>query len=196
MWLSRNISQVLLKKIPYHVLIPCWHYGGTDHKFWSQAIWEANSSSHEQMNPDLAKACVLAKTYAKEHIGVDMDMLCTEGAHGEQPKLEVGDLGFVAAYIDGADAALSTKSGSQVFNFEVWRHRGEFRFDKEFGEIDEFVVVVTSDTITKTPDTQSIFIGLQTKDGVSRRVGLGWMYYSKDADSAHPPWKYKFFRIR
>jgi hypothetical protein len=81
------------------------------------------------------------------------------------------------------------------FRIGEGRHAGEVRFDAGAGEVDEFVVVVTSDIITQNPVTQSIFLGLQTVDGTSRRVGLGWVYYSKDEADPRPSWKYKFFRL-
>ena len=79
---------------------------------------------------------------------------------------------------------------------EIGPHRGEFRFDQGWGEVDEYVAVMTSDTITKPPDTQSILLGLATQGGVPRRVGIGWIYYTKDSDAPLPSWKYKFFRVK
>ena len=197
MWLSRNITQAPLKKIPIHVLIPCWHYGGTDKRFYSQDIWEAACEKRtDDVKSDAMDACALSKSYAKGQIGVDMDTLLDKAARGTPPELEVGELGFVGAFLDIGDVSLSARSeDGRVSNVEIGPHRGEFRFDEYSGEVEQYVAVVTSDTITKPPDTQSILLGLATRDGISRRVGIGWVYYSKEAGDPLPPWKYRFFRI-
>lgn len=196
MWLSRNITQAPLKKIPIHVLIPCWHYGETDKRFFSQDLWEMSCQPREGLTPDKAESCAKFMSYVEENTGIDVETLLNQGVHGEHPELNLGELGFLAAYLDADDVSLMKKK-DQISNMSIWQHKGEFRFDAEGGEeIDEYVAVVTSDTITKPPDTQSIFLGLCTdKDGVSRRVGVGWIYYSKDPGAEMPPWKYKYFKV-
>ena len=194
MWLSRNITQAPLKKIPIHVLIPAWHYGGTKKDFYTQQIWEAVCNTPSSMSAALAKASALCQNYARDQIGVDMGKLLQ---HGETyPELDIGDLAFAAAYLDAGDVEVTGRDGGgQVSDMRIGPHKGEFRFDGESGEVSEFVVVVTSDTITQPPDTQSIFLGLETKDGRSRRIGLGWVYYSKTEGHTYPAWRYRVFRI-
>lgn len=196
MWLSRNITQISLKNIAIHVLILRWHYGGTEKKFFSQGMWKAAYVKPVDMNDDVEKLCQLSKSYAKKHVGVDMNTLVCGETSMKPPKLEVGELGFMGAFLDAGDVSLVPKPGSiRVSNMEIGLHHGEFRFDGESGEVDQYVVVVTSDTITKIPDTQFILLGLSTQDGISKRVGLGWAYCSKDPKAELPPWKYQFFRI-
>lgn len=85
----------------------------------------------------------------------------------------------------------------QVHPLEVGAHRGQFRYDSdEVEDIDELVPIVAGDTITKEPDVYSILLGFVTRDGVSRRVGIAYLYYSKDADVAKPPWEYRIFHVR
>lgn len=195
MWLSRNITQAPLKKVPIHALIPCWHYGETDKKFFSQDLWEMSCQPREHLDADAAESCTQFMSYIEEKVGIDVDTLLNQGVHGEHPSLHLGELGFLGAYLDAEDVALTQKKGN-IWNMGVWDHKGEFRFDAEGSEVDKYVAVVTSDTITKPPDTQSIFLGLQTDDdGNSRRVGVGWMYYSKTEGAELPTWKYKFFTV-
>lgn len=149
----------------------------------------------EGLSADAAESCAKFMSYVEEKIGIDVDTLLNQGVHGDPPGLHLGELGFMGAYLDSGDVSLTQKNG-KVSTMEVWNHKGEFRFDAEGGEVDEYVAVVTSDTITKPPDTQSMFLGLQTgEDGISRRVGVGWMYYSKKRGAELPPWKYKFFKV-
>lgn len=193
MWLSRNITQAPLKKVPIHALIPCWHYGETDKKFFSQDLWEISCQPREGLDKDVAASCAKFLAYCEENIGVDTDTLLKQGVHGESPSLLLGELGFLGAYVDKGDVSLEQKKG-KVFSMDVGNHKGEFRFDAEGGEVDEYVVVVANDTITKPPDVVSIFLGLETgEDGVSHRVGVGWVYYSKGSEM--PPWKYRSFRV-
>lgn len=196
-----------MKKIPVHVLILCWYYGGTTRKFWSQEMWEVICEKEKiltdggpQMKTDEATdALEQLKSYTSSNVGISVDELLAKVTNDEVHNLAVGELGFIGAYLDAGDASLSVKDGPRVHEFRIsdGLHKGEFRFDEEAGEVDEFVAVVTSDTIKPDPETktQSIFLGLQTVDGVSRRVGLGWITYSTNKADPRPPWKYKFFRL-
>jgi hypothetical protein len=203
MWLSRNISQIPMKKVPVHVLILCWYYGGTTKRFWSQDMWqvicekkEIKEGKRKMDANDAAGYFREMKTYTGQKVGISVDELLTKTTNDKVHDLATGELGFIGAYLDAGDVSLTEKSGTRVYDMEIGSsHRGEFRFDDEAGEADEYVAIVTSDTITKDPTTQSIFLGLQTVDGVSKRVGLGWVYYSKDESDSRPPWKYKFFKL-
>lgn len=193
-----------MKKIPIHVLILCWYYGGTTQRFWSQDMWqvicekkEIKQGRRQMKTSEAVDAFNDMKTYTGGKIGINVDELLAKVTNDVVHNLATGELGFIGAYLDAGDVSLVEKHGPRVHNFAIGsgNHKGEFRFDDEAGEVDEFVAVVTSDTITRDPVTQSIFLGLQTVDGVSRRVGLGWVYYSKEDAVPRPPWKYKFFRL-
>lgn len=190
-WLSRNISQAPIKKIPMHSLIPCWFHSSTSQRFWSQDIWQAAG----QMDGMASDYLTTLSTYVTTHIGIDTDHLLSK-ATTNTPTLSAGELGFTAAYIDANDVSMSVKKGSHIIHtFEIGPHKGEFRLDDEAGEVDEFLAVVASDTITKTPDRMTIFLGVKTEEGISRRVGLGWVYYSK-TEIHKPSWKYRFFQVK
>jgi hypothetical protein len=102
-------------------------------------------------------------------------------------------------------------------------HAGEFRFDDGFdggwseelskkreeeGELEEeevglheldLVAVTVTDTITKPSDAVALLLGLQSKggeDGVSERVGVGFLYCSRAEGVPRPPWEYKFFSVK
>lgn len=204
MWISRNISQVPLKKIPVHVLILCWYYGGTTRRFWSQDMWqvicekkEIKQGRRQMKTHEATDAMHELKSYTSRNIGVSVDELLAKVTNDDVHNLAVGELGFIGAYLDAGDASLVEKDGARVHEFRIGNglHKGEFRFDEEAGEVDEFVAIVTSDTVPREPVTQSIFLGLQTVNGVSKRVGLGWVYYSQEAADPRPHWKYRFFRL-
>lgn len=193
MWLSRVISQIPMKKVPIHVLVPVWYYGGTSKRFYSQAIWRA-SYEPSVMDGDTAEACSIAKGYARDKMGLEMDQLLSDVNDSEASCLKVGQLGFWGAYLDASDVSLVSKGG-YVSRLSVGDHSGEFRFDNDQSAVDEYVAIVTSDTSVRPLRTQSILLGLASQDGVSRRAGLGWIIYSKAENVEFPSWRNKFFRL-
>ncbi|KAF4119990.1 Heterokaryon incompatibility protein (HET) [Geosmithia morbida] len=199
MWISRNISLAPAKKIPMHVLIPFWHYGGTDKRFYSQGIWKAACEVTDQADGGDGKVegeCCRSMRYAREKIGLDMDRLLDHARDdtARTVKLVQGQLAFWGACVYARQATLQLKSG-RVRQLRIGLHAGEFRFDGGDAEVDEYVAVVTSDTITKPPDTVCILLGLRTRNGPSKRVGLGWIYLSREAGVVPPPWTYKLFKV-
>ena len=136
------------------------------------------------------------KTYLNEYVGINADMLLSRSLLMASVSLAYGELGFFGAYLPAGEVRLSSAKGERLGTLEISVNRGEFRFDGEFNEVDEFVAIVAADTITMSPKTQSTLLGLVTRDGISRRVGIGFVYYSKDPSSLKPRWQYKFFRLR
>ena len=114
--------------------------------------------------------------------------------------LGIGELGFFAAYLPSKEVQLAEK-GQKVERVVTMGlsggHHGEFRFDdNESRDVDEFILVVASDTVAKQPKTQSIFLGVSTTpDGLSRRIGIGFVYYSASVDAVKPTWQYKQFKL-
>jgi hypothetical protein len=196
LWLSRNISQAPIKRVPIHVPITCWHYGGSSRRYWSSDIWKAASEAPSDVVKHATDKLSREKAYLNERIGIHVDKLISLSLLEAPATLVCGELGFLGAYLPAAEICLSVAKGERLGSMEISVHRGEFRFDGEIREVDEFVVIVAADTITKPPDTQSILLGLVTRDGISSRVGIGFIYYSKDSGSLKPQWQYKFFRVR
>lgn len=181
------------------MLILNWHYGGDKKTIKWQDVSKCTPQRGRPTKPvDLPDPTTLLQEYVQKDVGIDVDALATMGNEDAIESLGLGDVGFRAAYINASQVSLSAKGKSKrIHAFEFGDHRGEFRFDVEGStEVDEFVAVLTADTITKPPDTESIFLGLVTVDGVSRRVGIGWVYYSRAESASRPPWEYKFFKLR
>ncbi|CAG9937298.1 unnamed protein product [Clonostachys rosea f. rosea IK726] len=199
LWLSRNISYAPHHNVPMHMLILNWHYGGDKKTIKWQDVSKCTPQRGRPTKPvDLPDPTTLLQEYVQKDVGIDVDALATMGNEDAIESLGLGDVGFRAAYINASQVSLSAKGKSKrIHAFEFGDHHGEFRFDVEGStEVDEFVAVLTADTITKPPDTESIFLGLVTVDGVSRRVGIGWVYYSRAESASRPPWEYKFFKLR
>jgi hypothetical protein len=174
-----------------YVPITCWYYGGSSRKFWSCSTWKA--ACEAQNVPDELSH---TRSYLSDRIGINVDLLLSQSLSEVQPSLSRGELGFFGPYLPFKEFSLSVVKGKRVRSLEVSAHRGEFRFDGEVEEVDELVAVIAANTITKPPDTQTIFLGLATRDGISIRVGVGFIYYSKDPNSHKPQWEYKFFKVR
>lgn len=139
-----------------------------------------------------------AKEYLKTVLGIDANALLSISRVVAPPvtKLSCGTLGFVGAcLLPNEFCFVDTTKDHKVRRLELGKHEGEFRFDEEVGVVDELVPVVAGDTITRS-GTYSIVLGLATKYGVSRRVGIGFVYFSKDPEVARPAWRYKFFCLR
>ncbi|RYP69876.1 hypothetical protein DL771_005819 [Monosporascus sp. 5C6A] len=196
LWLSRNISQAPIKRVPIYVPIPFWHYGASSRRYWSRDIWkdayEARNNTARHESDELS----CTKRYLSDNIGINFDLLLDRSLSEVPPGLSCGELGFFGPYLPSREFRLSVATGRRVGSLEVSVHRGEFRFDGEVEEVDELIAVVAANTITRPPDTQSILLGVGTRDGISSRVGIGFIYYSKDPSSLKPQWQYKFFKVR
>ncbi|KAI1398264.1 HET-domain-containing protein [Hypoxylon fuscum] len=195
MWLSRNISQAPVKRVPIYVPITYWSYGGSKQKFWTRDIWKHACETMNMATGYASDDFNRTKSYLTDCIGIDVNMLLDQ-SRSKLPSLRYGELGFFGPYLTARQFRISAPRSGQVGSLEVSTHQGEFRFDGEVQAVDELVAAVTSNTITKPPNTQTIFVGLTTRDGVSRRVGLGYIYYSKDSGAAKPQWQYKLLTIR
>lgn len=139
-----------------------------------------------------------AKEYLKIHLGIEANALLSISRLVAPPvtKLSCGALGFVGACLLSTEFCFgATMKDPKVRRLEVGDHHGEFRFDDGVEVVDEIVPVVAGDTITQS-GTYSIVLGLATEYGVSRRVGIGFVYFSRDSGVARPAWKYKFFCLR
>ncbi|KAH8806112.1 heterokaryon incompatibility protein-domain-containing protein [Xylogone sp. PMI_703] len=195
LWLSRNISQAPIKRVPIYVPITCWYYGDSSRKFWSRDTWKAASEAQNDTTGHVSDDLSRTKRYLGDRIGINVGLL-DQSLEKVPPNLSCGELGFFGPYLPSSEFRISAATGEHVGSLEVSVHRGEFRFDDEVEKVDELVAVVAADTITKPPDTQSILLGLVTQDGISRRVGIGFIYYSKDPSAPKPGWQYRFFKVR
>ncbi|KAK6544732.1 hypothetical protein TWF694_001417 [Orbilia ellipsospora] len=198
LWLSRNISLAPLrqKQPQIHSAIPRWYYSdGSGHGYDSCDAWrpaaDAGSNSSEFLK---------TKTFLEERLGFDALTLVSQSLPLLPDKsLRDGDLGFPAAYIPASDKVVHLEKVpvKQACPLKIDGHDGEFRYDsidnKE--DVEEFILVVAAETIHETPRTVSILLGLVTKDGISRRVGLGYLYYRKNPESEGLPWQYRYFQV-
>ncbi|KAK3381191.1 heterokaryon incompatibility protein-domain-containing protein [Podospora didyma] len=199
LWLSRNISQAALKGVPPYVPITCWYFGGSTQRIWSSPGWEAVCGEYSSAGIDKAMAMKEFSHIKGElgRIGMDAGLLLENLQTQAPPRLlTFGELGFFAPYLPAAEFRLSPATGQQVFFLEISEHRGQFRFDGEVKHLDKLVVFVTTNTITKPPDIQSVLMGLSTLDGISTRVGIGYIYYSKEPNAGKLKWQYTFFTLR
>ncbi|KAM4060510.1 heterokaryon incompatibility protein [Hirsutella rhossiliensis] len=193
-WLSRNISQAPIKGVPLHVPITRWHFGVSTGPVWSREVWAACDE-----RPPIARGISTEELFRTKgelgRVGIDVDLLVENATAEPGRPLACGELGFFGPCVGLEEFSLSSTEGQQVCSLEVSDHRGRFRFDGDVRQVDELVAFVVTNTITKPPDTQSIFLGLHTSDGVSARVGIGYVYYSKDQTVRAPKWRYRFFIV-
>ena len=68
--------------------------------------------------------------------------------------------------------------------------------DSEAKEVNEFVAIVAADKISNPFNPRVFFLGLVTREGISTRVGIGFINFPKPPISPALQWQYKFFRIR
>ncbi|OTB19332.1 hypothetical protein K445DRAFT_314217 [Daldinia sp. EC12] len=195
LWLSRNISQAPIKRIPIYTPIICWYYGGSQKQFWARDIWKTICEIQGHTTKKAPEEFRRTK-YFFDRIGISTETLLDRSRSKQPPNLNYGELGFVGSYLDAGQFEIKAAKDERIKTLKVSCHEGQFRFDGEIETVDELVVIVAANTITKLPDTQSILLGLTTQGGVSRRVGLGYIYYSRAEDFVKPEWKYKFFKIR
>ncbi|KAI1798564.1 HET-domain-containing protein [Daldinia bambusicola] len=194
-WLSRNISQAPIKRVPIYTPIICWYYGGSKKQFWTRDVWKTTCEIQDYRTKKTTEEFRRTK-YFLNGTGISTEVLLDWSRNKQPPDLNCGELGFVGSYLDAGQFEIKAGKEEHVKVLKVSCHEGQFRFDSDVKTIGELVVVVTANTITKPPDTHSILLGLITRDGVSKRVGIGYIYYSRDEDAARPEWKYRFFRIR
>ena len=188
-WLSRNISYALRKRLPIHVATRYWHFSDST-RHTTHDVWEAQEDDGKD-----SKELSAAKKYLQDKIGLDIEKIHGDEAEEAEEDLLTGELGFFGAYVPASATTVESKKG-RMAEIKIGGHKGEFRFDGEARGIDAFVHVVSAETIRKPADTQSTILGLATEEGVSRRVGVGFIYHSKEPSSKHPPWEYKRFRLQ
>ncbi|KAI2780455.1 HET-domain-containing protein [Daldinia loculata] len=199
LWLPRKISQAPVKRVRLHVPIVRWYYGGSKLKHWTTGVWKTAcegrdcDTTSEHGEREVART----KDYLQSRIGIDIKALL-DGSSGKSIKvfhrLSCGELGFFAPYVAARQFHVTIAPGSLVGNLDVSGHSGEFRFDDGDELIDELVPIVVAD-VTRSTDAQSIFLGLTTHRGVSRRVGIGYVYYTGE-NLPKPQWRYKFFKLK
>ncbi|RSL52035.1 hypothetical protein CEP53_008232 [Fusarium sp. AF-6] len=192
-WLSRNISFALRERLPIHVPILCWHVGG--HNEWSPEIWKAAYAGKRTSDSKLESELSLTKSYLTERIGVDISKLQGQSVRKAPSDLRCGELRFFGPYLSKEKVNLRTSKGRRVATISTSGHKGEFRFDDDARHVDELILMVSADTIQKRPKTQSTLLGVSTQGGISRRVGIGYIYHSEDRSSVKPKWEYKYFRL-
>lgn len=198
-WLPRKISQAPVKRVPLHVSIICWYYGGLERRFFIGGAWK---SVYEDLDDDSTKQTFLelarSRHYLERRVGIDVKSLLEGSSRSEvelRESLQCGELGFFAPYVAARKFEVMVAPGHLYGNLDLSGHKGEFRFDGGDEPIDELVPVVSADTLTKNKDTQSILLGLTTRGGISKRVGVGYIYYS-NVNIPKPKWEYRFFRVR
>ncbi|RYP77472.1 hypothetical protein DL770_007073 [Monosporascus sp. CRB-9-2] len=157
-WLSRNISQALIKKVPIYVTIASWYYGGFNRRCWSHNAWKAAGEAQNDVSGDVADDLSVTRAYLSE-LGINADELLRQSLLEAPESLIDGELGFFGAYLPAREVRLSTREGVRVGTLEISCHHGEFMFDGEMEEVDEFVLVVAGNTITKPPDKYTVFLG-------------------------------------
>jgi hypothetical protein len=194
-WLSRNISYALRKRLPIHVPILCWHFGASGRNGWTREIWKAAYDGKRTADSKLQSELSLTKTYLTERIGVDIGKLHGQSVLEALPGLPCGELRFFGPYLSKEKVNLRTSEGRRVATINTLDHQGEFRFDDDARDVDELILMVSADTIQQHPNTQSTLLGASTQGGISRRVGIGYIYHSKDPSSMKPQWEYKSFRL-
>ncbi|PYH88432.1 HET-domain-containing protein [Aspergillus ellipticus CBS 707.79] len=208
LWLTRNISHGVLKRAPLYVPITRWYFGTQTPAIWSHDVWKtatataAVTAREPEPEPEPYQTkdpkpdeLLRTTTFLADKIGLDVTNLLNYPAPSP---LEKGNLGFYGAYLPSSKFHLSLQINKRVSKLTVSAHRGEFRFDDldENNRVDELVPIVVGTTITKTPDTHAIFLGVVTENGISRRVGVGFIYLSKDEEEERPGWEYRFFCLR
>ena len=147
-----------------------------------------------------------AKAYLNEQVGIDVDIL--EEADRSQSSLKSsellnsGSLGFFGAYLSAREERFSNRKRTRYGNLEICEisvadQKGEFKFDDgEVKKVDEFVAIVAANKISRRFDPHAVFLGLVTQDGISTRVGIGFINCARASISLKQRWQYKFFRIR
>lgn len=195
LWLTRNISQAIIKGKPVHPAIPCWYYPDDSGKpHWSCIAWKAAGSA-----PPGSSEFHQAKAFFEDRIGLDTQGLLSQSSSlPSDNNLQEGHLGFFAAYTRNMNLE-TTRSGptGQGHKLTIGEHAGEFRYDSTNEEeaVEELVLLVAAESITPVPYTASILLGLVTRDGISRRVGLGYIAHKKGSEPVGLQWEYKFFQV-
>ncbi|KAI1444279.1 HET-domain-containing protein [Annulohypoxylon stygium] len=195
LWLPRMISRVPVKRVPLYVPIVCWYYGGSKNMFWTMDVWRSACKILDLNATDHDSEFTRTREYLERRVGIDVKKLLDESRRRGvkvRDTLRCGELGFFAAYVPAQQFEI--EPGNLVRGLRVSDHKGEFRFDSEYETVDELVPIVAADTLAVPPNTQSIFLGLTTRKGISKRIGLGFVHYL-DEGFRKPQWKYKFFRV-
>lgn len=167
-------------------------------KFWTRDVWEATckpTSSGTSHNSDSFNS---TKGYLSDLVGIDVGLMIDRSQTGRELSLMLnhGELGFFGPYLGADRFRITGRRNEQVWDLVLPGHYGEFRFDSGFQAIDELVVIVASNTLNKPPDTQLVLLGLETREGVSRRVGIGVILLSGNKGCKLPLWGYKLFRVQ
>jgi hypothetical protein len=136
--------------------------------------------------------------FGRTRVGIDVDSLLVQSLTQETPSLDDGGLAFIGSYLSADDFSLSAGVDGHAVELEVAGHRGQLRFDGgERGRLDQLVAMVVADTIATPAVTTAVLLGLCTEGSVSKRVAIGFFYYSKPSESptAPPPWRYRLFSL-
>jgi len=196
LWLSRNISQAVLKRKPVHAAIPCWDFpGGSGKRYHSCDAWKAGADT----GPDSSEFR-RTKVFLEDRLGLDTQTLLRESSSSPLDNtLQEGDLSFFAAYMSASaqDVNLNIIPAKELWQLRIDEHAGQFRYDSidDKEGVEELVLLTAAETITNPPDTVSILLGLATRDGATRRVGLGYLTHARGKESVGLQWEYKYFRV-
>jgi hypothetical protein len=211
-WLSRTISYASYGHVP----IIRWYHRDSDGELWPHADWIAAPKAKTGGPKHVSDRLSRTKTYLEEQIGIDVDKLVeldhSQSSLKSSERLISGSLGFFGAYLSARKECFlgikKKQKGTRHGTWDIWEmcvadqkeFQGEFRFDdgeaKEAKEVDEFVAIVAADKISNPFDPRVFFLGLVTQDGISTRVGIGFINCARASISPELKWQYKFFRIR
>ncbi|KAF7948487.1 uncharacterized protein EAE97_003898 [Botrytis byssoidea] len=198
LWLSRSISHAPRKGVPIHVCIPQWQVGNSTEKTWSNSAWKSAGKYYRRNLRRFPDSFSPTQQFLGSCIGIDLPYLLDQSFAARRSTLECGQLRFVAPYLRSREFVLSAGTDQSIKLLSTSAtHRGEFRFDDRMliGPINELVMVLCTNTVTKPPRALGVFLGLTTCKGISRRVGIGFLNFSRDAKRPKPSWEYKSFTI-
>ncbi|PYH71695.1 HET domain-containing protein [Aspergillus vadensis CBS 113365] len=200
LWLSRNLSQALLKKRPVYPAVPCWFYSdgpSRDHRInMSKIRWSCKAWKEAGQSPLSSLEFHKAKAFLEKRLGLDTNLLYRRSlSFPTDLRTQEGHLHFFCAYTSSYNIA--AHCNGQAHQLKIGKAVGEFRYDslKESEKVEELALLVAAESITSPPYTVSILLGLVTKDGISRRVGLGYVNHGLSSDPLEVHWEYKEFRL-
>ncbi|SPO07205.1 uncharacterized protein DNG_09899 [Cephalotrichum gorgonifer] len=154
-WVSRNISYALRNRLPIHVSIVSWHFSGSARQEWTHSSWKAAYSEERTTSSKVKGELSHTNKYLTERIGVDLEKLRGQPALEPPSDLLSGELGFLGAYLPKGEVTLALSEGKSAGTIKTLEHSGQFRFDDEPCEADQYILIVSADTIKKPADAQS-----------------------------------------
>ncbi|KAJ2898505.1 HET-domain-containing protein [Zalerion maritima] len=215
-FLSRNIAYAPLKHIPLHTAITRFHFSnddspsGNQRKVYSRDIWDLDGDlAQNDGDPKVS----MSKFYLRDRVGIDIDAVLSYSLLSppapSYPNTSPSDITFYAPYLSPEAFDISTPSTStsrichlKLLSSTAHPKGGEFRYDRlpVVERVTALVPIVVTDTITKTPDTVSIFLGLAASTSTAgegyTRVGIGYLYHDQDPNTLKPKWQCGWFRVR